>query len=241
MNRRCTLAVVTLGIMAAVALLAAQKPKADGKLLLLEWAGKSSLDTPPTAILIQLGVKDTVPTEWNGKATVTGAKVVHREGYRFRDGDRLTEPDGWEAKSRHPIAVPPRNPAVTKTEGIDPAGIVLHLAELKDDAELTIELKNKEPGKAAVAVKDLLAGKHVPILGGSGVVRLISTATPLAVAKTEDDFPAACYGPDGTLWVGLCRLSRPRRGQPHPPEAVQGAAEGLPGAVHCRSLAIRCW
>src|SRR5262249_17787064 len=26
-------------------------------------------------------------------------------------------------------------------------------------------------------------------------------ALPVATGKTEDDFPAACYGPDGTLWV----------------------------------------
>ena len=97
--------------------------------------------------------------------------------------------------------MPPSSPAVAKTEGIATVGVVLHLADVKDDAELTVELKSKEQGKAAVPLKDVLAGKHVPILGGSGVVRLISTATPVAVAKTEDDFPAACYGPDGTLWV----------------------------------------
>jgi hypothetical protein len=201
MNRRRTLFVVALGIMAAVGLLAAQKPKAAGKLLLLDWAAKSSLETPPVAVLIELAKKDDAPTVWTGKATVSGATVVHREGYRFRDGDKLTEPDGWEAKSRRPIAVPPRNPAVARTEGIDSVGIVLHLADVKDDAELTVTLKSREQGTASVALKDVLSGKAVPILGGSAVVRLISTATPVATGKTEDDFPAACYGPDGTLWV----------------------------------------
>src|SRR5260370_343351 len=32
-------------------------------------------------------------------------------------------------------------------------------------------------------------------------IRRISTATPIVTAKTEDDFPAAAYGPDGTLWL----------------------------------------
>jgi len=201
MKRRRTLFVVALGIMAAIGLLAAQKPKADGKLLLLDWAAKSSMDTPPLAVLIELGVKDDKPTPWDGKATVSGATVVHREGYRFRDGDKLTEPDRWEASSRRPIAVPPRQPAVARTEGIDSVGVVLHLADVKDDAELTVALKSKEQGTASVSVKDLLAGKHVPVLGGSAVVRLVTTATPVATGKTEDDFPAACYGPDGTLWV----------------------------------------
>jgi hypothetical protein len=201
MKRRRTAFLVALGIMAAVGLLAAQKPKADGRLLLLDWADKSSLDTPPVAVLIQLGVHDDAPGPWAGKATVSGARVVHREGYHFRDGDKLTEPDGWEASSRRPIRVPPRQPAVARTEGIDPVGVVLHLADVQDDAELTLAMKTKEQGTARVSLKDVLAGKRVPILGNGAVVRLISTATPVATDKTEDDFPAACYGPDGTLWV----------------------------------------
>src|SRR5262249_21574383 len=36
---------------------------------------------------------------------------------------------------------------------------------------------------------------------GAGVVRLVSTAALVNDAKTEDDFPAAAHGPDGTLWV----------------------------------------
>jgi hypothetical protein len=201
MKRRRTAFLVALGIMAAVGLLAAQKPKADGHLLLLDWADKSSMATPPVAVLIQLGVRDDAPGPWAGKATVSGARVVHREGYHFRDGDKLTEPDGWEASSRRPIRVPPRQPAVARTEGIDPVGVVLHLADVQDDAELTIAMKPKEQGTAKVSLKDVLAGRRVPILGGSAAVRLISTATPVATDRTEDDFPAACYGPDGTLWV----------------------------------------
>src|SRR5579885_1474380 len=184
MKRRRTLIVVALGVMSAVALLAAQKPKADGKLLLLDWAAKSSLDTPPTAVLIEMGVKDTEPTPWNGKATVSGAKVVHREGYRFRDGDKLTEPDGWEASSRRPIRVPRGQPAVARTEGIDTVGVVLHLADLKDDAELSVEMKNAEQGQAKVALKDVLSGKPVPVLDGKARVRLLTTATPVATGKT---------------------------------------------------------
>ena len=47
----------------------------------------------------------------------------------------------------------------------------------------------------------MLAGKTVPLWDGAAAVRLVTTAVPLADDKTEDDFPAAAYGPDGTLWV----------------------------------------
>ena len=142
------------------------------------------------------------PTAWTGKATVSGARVVHREGYRFRDGDKLTEPDGWQASSHRPIRVPPatarrrprpraspgrRRPAPRRRQG-------RRRADRRADGA-------RSRGKAKVALKDVLAGKPVTILDGSAVVRLVTTATPVATGQTEDDFPAACYGPDGTLWV----------------------------------------
>ena len=147
MKRRRPLILVALAVMVAVGLLAAQKPKTDGKLLLLDWAAKSSMDTPPAAVLVEMGLKDAEPTKWDGKAAVSGAKVVHREGYRFRDGDKLTEPDGWEASSRRPIRVPKMQPAVAKTEGIDTVGVVLHLADLNDDAALTVERTGEDKGR----------------------------------------------------------------------------------------------
>jgi hypothetical protein len=224
MKRRRPLILVALAVMAVVGLLAAEKPKSAGKLLLLDWAAKSSMDTPPVAVLIEMGLKDTEPAKWNGRATVSGAKVVHREGYRFRDGDKLTEPDGWEAESLRPIRVPKGQPAVAKTEGIDTVGVVLHLADLGDDAAVTVERAGDEKGTAKVHLKDVLAGKPATIFDGHARLRLVTTAMPLATGKTEDDFPAACYGPDGTLWVAYVAYhvrhddrrneQKPLKGQP---------------------------
>jgi len=203
MTRRRALLLATAVGIAVFAAVYAQKQPANGKLLILEWANKSSLDTPPVAILIEFGQKDTNPTDWSGKATVTGAKIVHREGYRFRtkDGDKLDDPDGWTMKSHRGMRVPQGNPAVSKMEGLATVGVVLHLADITPDSALSIETTGEERKGLKVLVKDLLSGKPHEIAGGKGVVRLISTATPVVKAKTEDDFPAACYGPDGTLWL----------------------------------------
>src|SRR5262245_53435461 len=89
MTRRRLLA---LAAVAAMVLIAAMAQKKEDELLLLQWAKKAKLPTPPVAILIEMGVKDTEPSPWSGKATVTGARVVHREGYRFRPDDKLIEP-----------------------------------------------------------------------------------------------------------------------------------------------------
>src|SRR5262249_17859837 len=61
--------------------------------------------------------------------------------------------------------------------------------------------KEREIDNEKVPLKAVLAGKTHLLQNGRAAVRLISTATPVVTEKTEDDFPAACYAPDGTLWV----------------------------------------
>jgi hypothetical protein len=197
MKRRALLLVAVAG-MVSLAALASQKKTG---LLLLEWAAQSRADkATPVAILVEMGLKDQEPTAWAGQATVTGAKIVHREGYRFRDGDKLVEPNGWEASSRRQGTMP-ANPALARRMRIAWVGVVLHLAEVQADATLTVERKGAGSPKATVPLQEVLNGQRKPIWDGKAVVRRVSTSSPVVTAKTEDDFPAAAYGPDGTLWV----------------------------------------
>jgi hypothetical protein len=200
MKRRLVLLLASAAAMLAIAALARQRPQPQ-TLLVLEWAARAKPEMPTVAVLLEMGLKDATPTAWAGRATVTGGRIAHREGYRFRGDDKLIEPDAWEASSHRGLRVPPRQPAVAKMEGIAPVGVVLHLADLKDDAELTVEGRGELKEKAAVPLKALLAGSRVPIFGGRAALRRVSTATPVVMEKTEDDFPAAAYGPDGTLWL----------------------------------------
>jgi hypothetical protein len=200
MTRRYTLFVAALAAMIGLAAFSNQA-REQPRLLLLEWAAKGSSAKPPVAVLIELGLKDTEPTKRALRVAVTGAKVLHREGYRFRASDKLTEPDGLDVSSHRGLRVPARQPAVARREGIATVGVVLHLEDVKDDATLTLEPKDQGPEKVTVPLKEVLAGQAKHVWGGAAVVRLVSTATPLTSGKTEDDFPAAAYGPDGTLWV----------------------------------------
>jgi hypothetical protein len=200
MKRRFPLVAAATAAVIAVAALTTQKRT---NLLLLDWAHKAPAESPPTAVLIEFGLKDVKATDWSGRAAVTGARVVHREGYRFRPtaGDKLTDADAWHASSHRGLRVPPKAPAVSKMEPIATVGVVLHLADLKEVAALTIELKDGEKRKQTVPLGEVLKGRTHPLWGGTAVVRLISTATPVVTGKTEDDYPAAAYGPDGTLWL----------------------------------------
>jgi hypothetical protein len=200
MKRRRTLIVAAVGIMVAIAAIGQQK--AAQKLLLLDWAGKAQEKAPPLAILIEMGLKDAQPKNWSAKAKVDGAKVVHREGYRFRDGDKLTA-DGWEVSSHKPLRGTGQMPkAVTIVlEPVASVGVVYHLAEVQPNATLSLSIKEQELENVKVPLKDVLAGKPHPIAEGRATVRLISTASVVYTGPTEDDFPAAAYGPDGTLWL----------------------------------------
>ena len=58
-------ALVFVGLVAAAALsYAPPKPT----LLLLDWANKAKDDKPPTAVLIEMGLKDEKPTPWSSRA-----------------------------------------------------------------------------------------------------------------------------------------------------------------------------
>jgi hypothetical protein len=188
--------------MAALAGLAT--PRAPG-LLVLRWADKADLATPPTAILIELGLRDQKATDWSGRAAAPGARVVLREGYRFRSGDKLIGADAWKAASHRGVRVPSQRPQAAKMEGMAAVGVVLHLADVGAGATLTVEAGGRP--KTTVALREVLAGRPQALWEGQAAVRLISTATAVTQGPTEDDFPAACYGPDGTLWLAYVSYS----------------------------------
>lgn len=196
--RRYLLSVTAVTAMIGVSALALPKPAPP---LLNTWVGNAKAEKPAVAVLIEMGVKDPAPRDWSGKATVTGAKLVKREGYRFRKEDKLRKGGRWKASSHRAIRAPKGNPVVNKMEPIASVGVVLYLKNVKDDGTLTIDLKDQEGDAEELPLKTILAGKRHKLWNGQGVARLISTASPVATGKTEDDFPAAAYGPDGTLWV----------------------------------------
>nr|BAL53965.1 hypothetical conserved protein [uncultured Planctomycetota bacterium] len=197
MRRKCLLGLVCLGLVSL--LLALAQPKPQG-LLLLEWAKAAAEPAKEVAVLLEMGLTDTEPSDWSGKAHVSGGRMVQREGYRFRDKDAI-QGDSWSAHTRRPIRLPKGQPALARMEGIDSVGIVFHLADLAPDAALQVEIPSRQPPKQTVPLADILAGKSVYLWDKAAVVRLVSTATPAVTQATEDDFPAACYAPDGTLWL----------------------------------------
>lgn len=201
MKLRTAMLLVLTGSILAIAVVALQRTR-EPELLVLNWAKKANTPAAPVAVLIEMGRKDVQATKWNGIAVVNGAAVVHREGYHFHDKDELVAPDGWSAASSRPAGQKQKkvNPAIAAMGGMSVVGVVLHLADVKPGATLTVSGVEKREA-ATIPLGDVLAGKTASLWDGAAVVRLVSTATPVSKSKTEDDFPAAAYGPDGALWV----------------------------------------
>src|SRR5207247_2475120 len=158
--KRALLIVASFSVMALVAAFAWQRPEPNTP---QAWASRAMAETPTVAVLVEFGVKDKEARDWSGQATVDGAKVVNREGYRFRKGDKLVNPNAWEASSRRAIRAPKGMPQITKLEPIASVGIVFHLQDLKDDAGLTVTLKEGERDKARVPFRDILQGQPVKL------------------------------------------------------------------------------
>ncbi len=194
--KHALLLVIALALVLGVSALAVQEKRAFP---LLDWAAKAAPETPRVALLLEFGLKDNDARDWSGEATVTGAKVVHREGYRFRAEDTLVGTKAWAASSHRGLRVPKASPQVSKMERIATVGVVLHLEHVQPAAKLALKTDKGETAELAVA--EALSGKPVELWNGLAAVRRISVATPAVTAKTEDDFPAAAYGPDGTLWL----------------------------------------
>ncbi len=194
--RRILSAVAAAALVFVVVVFALQ-PSAS--LPMLDWARKAGPVKPRVAILLEFGVKDVTPRDWSGAAHVSGARVAQREGYRFRDKDQLVGADSWEASSRPPVRAAKGVPAVTKLEPIASVGVVLHLEDVTPDAKISVTLKSGE--KAEVALAEVVAGKNALLWKDGAVARLVTAAAPIATSKAEEDHPAACHGPDGTLWI----------------------------------------
>ncbi len=196
MTRRHVLQLTSLGIMAAVAALAFQKPEAK-KLLILEWAHKAPKETPPVAVLIEMGLKDADAKSWSGNATVTGATVVHREGYRFRDRRQA-------ARSERLAGVVAQADALAAEHAAGRhAGTVRHRRRRPAPGRRQARRRFIDSRERAarcdekVPLKDVLAGKPHAIQNGRAVVRLVTTATPVVIEQDRGRLPR--------------RLLRPRR------------------------------
>jgi hypothetical protein len=197
-RRHVCLAALALATMIAVgALPGREKPRP----LLLDWAVRMFPEAPPAAVLVEMGLKDREPTNWSCRFSLTKARLLRREGYRFGPGDQTRGANAWVATTHRPPRLPPRRPDLRRMEPVATVGVVFHISDILPGAELRLEPYRPDLQPATIPLDDVLAGRTQAIWDGAAVVRRVSGTVALSGGQTEDDFPAAAYGPDGTLWL----------------------------------------
>ena len=119
-------------------------------------------------------------------------------GYAEKPGGRGRKKQAKRAKN---------NPAIKQE-----AATITILATLKpaegtsaDDAVLEIDTP---AGKAAIRLRDVEFGTPRNYLGGKLTARRLPAATRFAAAPSDNDYPAAARGRDGTVWVAYTAYRR---------------------------------
>jgi len=173
-------------------------------ILLLVWLGlvasvqaaePTPMDVNALGVRLLLGVDDAQPTCWDGSARLSAGEIRRIEGWRFRPGDAISDRSAWKTTS-HVLQTPPKG-----RPRMSPSGVVLTLSPTSG-AQLDVTTAQ---GKFRVALDELAPGRPSAFLEGRVLVDRVAPAVQITEGPTEDDFPAAAAGPDGTVWVALVR------------------------------------
>jgi hypothetical protein len=187
---------------------AAQNVAADG--------GAGSLDERSNPIRLIMGIGDSAPSDWSGRASVDKGEVVSVEGIRFRSGDQVAGNASWKAQSRlirktaatkaaakakaNARLQPParsRGGPTTYGQDVTPNGVIVTL-ENAAGATLAVETG---AGRFDLAVDRLADGSAVSLLGDRVRAERALPHGAVLEGPGQDDFPAAAPGAGSTVWI----------------------------------------
>ncbi len=176
-----------------------------------------TLDARAFSIRLLLGVGDTQEQTWSGKVKLDKGDVLGVEGWRFRQGDRVTGVDSWEAQSRltakaankkaaQKKATPKKKAAVAKAagggganQGVVANGVVITL-KTPEEAKLTVET---ERGNFTIALAELADGSVHRLLDGRVEAQRVPPTVTLFDGPDQEDFPSAAADRGGAVWVAF--------------------------------------
>lgn len=193
-------------------------------------------------IRVRFGLNDQEATPWNGTVTVAPGRVALIGGWRFAQDDAVDGIAGWKARTR-PAVLEKRSNNPKKAGGkraqaaaagvaMGDNGVLLSFTDVTEDSQVTIKTPQ---GEIAFKLGDVAFGKPVGQLKGAVELQRTAASVPLTDARSDDDYPSATVGPDGTAWIayasytpGLDRDER-AKGYDKEPADLQSLATA-PGA-----------
>jgi len=137
-------------------------------------------------LLVELGLKDSETTGWEGEIRVSEGNVVTLRA--IGGGMETVDGDKWKARSQ-----------VAKKKQVVVNPVRLH-ATL--DAPLTASVSiETSRGEFSFELDDLATGKATEFFDGQARVTRGPVSLPITDAPADDDFPATAITPDGTVWL----------------------------------------
>ena len=172
-------------------------------------------------LLVLFGAKDTEPTKWDGKVTLSEGRVNEISGWRFGKGDRTNAQAGsWSVATRRKIVRgrsnnPKKLGMAKRVQGpMDDNGVILKLQNVSPTTEVAISTAQ---GDFTLQLGKLVYGKVVPMLDGSVLVQRTAWGRQMTEERSDDDFPAMA-GDEKSLfmtWQSFTPgLDRDERAQP---------------------------
>jgi hypothetical protein len=144
-----------------------------------------------TAVRILLGVTDKEPVRWDGEVRLAGGEIIRIDPWRMRPADQITGASGWKATS-YQLTSPPQG-----TPRYSPTGVVLTLRAARGSG---LDVSTPQ-GDFRVPLDNVKPGVRQSFLDGRVLVDGVVPSVQITSGDTENDFPAAATGPNGTSWV----------------------------------------
>lgn len=158
-------------------------------------AGGGSLKPGRVALRIQLGLRDEENTRWDGSIRVSPGTVANLEVWR-KGAQDVAQGDSWTISSRPA----PRFQGGVQKQQPKPSenGIVATLEGVTEESEVSVTTRQ---GAFAFKLSQAPFGTRLVRLEGNADVVRIPVSYQLTADATEEDYPSAAVGPDGTVWI----------------------------------------
>ncbi len=158
-------------------------------------AGGGKMTPGRVCLRIQLGLKDQENTRWDGSIRVSAGSVANIEIWRKGPQDAV-DGNSWKLTTRPA----PRFLGGAGKKQQPPAenGVLVTLDGAGEDAEVQVTTKQ---GEFSFKLSQVPFGTRLMRLQGAADVARIPVSYQLTAGATEEDYPSAAAGPDGTVYV----------------------------------------
>ncbi len=156
------------------------------------------------SVKVLFGLKDKKPTLWKGSYALTQGRIIATDGWRFMGGD-YAGLDKFSFQTHRFFQLFWRLRGIKEEQApMEPNGFILSLADLTPKAVLQVKTNR---GDFKIPVGRLQYAAPQFALKGQVEFRRVPTSRLVVKAPTEDAYPAAASGPDGTLYVAYVEFT----------------------------------